>query len=355
MLTYWYEFWSDFHICPLWRYQSTPEDHIAGLLSGLYGYLAGVGDNARRWGYAQLAREWMAGRTTPSLTEVLGSTLWRSDRLRITVTPIEPKTPPQESFTENGSTPHPRMSDRLPVYQTESGQVVELPFRCHFEFLVDEAGMPRPMPFRPPRVSANLHFRDVSSKVQQIIGTTESRPVYQGAGRPLSLSAGGFLEGMFNRNGQLAVTARLEDPDTHITRVYDDRIQIRADRSAERTPTPPQTPKVEGCTGWEKNPEGFVKYVASYVAVHEVNPVIDTRVRLVGCKDPHECTVAFPNGLNMTVIWQISDRRIMAKWEDQGATQRHVYTYSCAVGGVTLKPFASSSTPAPTPAKGPVK
>jgi hypothetical protein len=287
---------------------------------------------------------------------VLGTTLWRSDRLRITVTPIEPKTPGQESFTENGTTPHPRMSDRLPVYQTESSLTAELPFRCSFEFYVDEANMPRPAPFTPASVSAELHFHDVSGKFQQIFPTSDSRPVYQGAGRPLSTGSRDILEMIFNRNGQLSVKARLEDPDTHITRVYDDRIQIRADRSAERPPAPPQTPKVEGCTGWEKNPEGFVKYVASYVAIHEVNPVIDTRVRLVGCKDPHECTVAFPNGLNMTIIWQTSDRRVMAKWEDQGAIQRHVYTYSCAVGGVTFKPFASSSTPAPaTPSKGPVK
>jgi hypothetical protein len=216
------------------------------------------------WDWIQFAaaREWSGG-PAPTLTEVLGSTLWRSDRLRITVTPIEPKIPGQESFTENGSSPHQRISDRLPVYQTEQGQAAELPFKCSFDFFVDDANMSRPAPFTPPRLSASLHFRDASAKIQQIIGTTETRPVYQGAGRRLS-SAGGFLEGIFNRNGQLAVKARLEDPDTHITRVYDDLIQIRADRSAEKTAVVPQ---VEGCTGWEKNPEGFVKYVATYVAI----------------------------------------------------------------------------------------
>jgi hypothetical protein len=340
MLNYWYAFWSDFHICPLWRYQATPEDHIEGMLLGLYGYLAGVGDNARRQGYAQLAREWSAG-PAPSLMEVLGSTLWKSDRLRITVMPIEPKIPGQDSFTENGTTPHQRISDRLPVYQTESGQAVELPFRCSFDFFVDDENMPRPAPFTPPRLSASLHFRDASAKIQQIIGTTETRPVYQGPGRRLSTSAGGFLEGIFNRNGQLSVKARLEDLDTHITRVYDDRIQIRADRSAEKTAVVPQ---VEGCTGWEKTPEGFVKQVATYIAVHEINPVIDTRVSLAGCKDPHECTVAFPNGLNMTVIWQPSNSRVLVKWDEQGITQRRVYDYSCAVGRLKLVPYIPRST-----------
>ena len=347
MLNYWYEFWSDFHICPLWRYQSTPEDHIEGLLLGLYGYLAGVGDNDRRQGYAKLAREWMAGGGAPSLTHVLGSTLWKSDRLRITVTPIEPLTPPQESFIENGTAPHPRMSDRLPIYQTESGQAVELPFRCRFEFLVDEADMPRPMPFTPPRVSAELHFQDASRKFQSIFPTSDSRPVYQGAGRPLSIGGSDILNMMFNRTGQLAVTARLEDPDTHITRVYDDRIQIRADRSAERPPVPPHMPKVEGCTGWEKNPEGFVKYVASYVAIHEINPVVDTNVRLTGCNDSHQCTVAFPDGLNMTILWGPAAHKVLAKWDDHGLSQRRVYDYSCAVGRVILVPYVPPGTPAP--------
>jgi Domain of unknown function (DUF4157)/Lysine-specific metallo-endopeptidase len=355
--TYWFAIWSDFHICPAWRHQKTDDDRIVGLLAGLYGYLTGVDDNARRWNYARLARELTTGGwAVPKLGEVLGSTLWRSDRLRITITPIEPKTPGQESFIENGTTPHPRMSDRLPVYQVGSGMTAELPFRCRFEFYVDEADMPRPAPFTPPRVSATLNFHDVSGKFQQIFPTEDSRPVYQVAGQPLSTAGSDSLEMLFNRNGQLAITARLEDPDTHMTRVYNDLIQIQADRSAERPPAPPQTPKVEGCTGWEKNPEGFVKYIATYVAVNEINPVIDTRVQLVGCKDPHECNVAFPNGLNMTLIWEISNRRIMAKWEDQGAIQRHVYTYSCAIGRVTLTPFAASSTPAPaTPSKGSVK
>jgi hypothetical protein len=66
------------------------------------------------------------------------------------------------------------MSDRLPVYQTEPGQAAELPFRCDFEFFVDDANMPRPAPFKPPRVSATLHFHDASRKIQQIFGTTET-------------------------------------------------------------------------------------------------------------------------------------------------------------------------------------
>jgi hypothetical protein len=340
VLTYWYGIWSDFHICPMWRYQPTPEDHIEALLLGLYGYLADVGNNDRRLGYARLAREWSA-EAAPSLTQVLGSTLWRSDRLRIVVTPIEPKTPGQDSFTENGSTPHPRMSDRLPLYQTEPGLAVELPFRCRFEFLVDEAALPRPLPFTPPRVSAELHFHDASGKYHHIAPTMDKRPVYQGGGRPLYISGADVLDMTINRNGRLNVKARLEDSDTHFTRVYDDIIQVRADRSAEK---PAVQPQVEGCTGWEKNPEGFVKEVASYVAIHEVNPVIDTRSRVAGCSNPHECTVVFPDGLNMTILWGPAARKVIAKWDDQGTAQRRVYDYSCAVGRVKLTPYTPPAT-----------
>lgn len=340
VLTYWYGIWSDFHICPLWRYQPTPEDHIEGLLSGLYGYLADVGNNDRRLGYARLAREWSA-EPAPSLTEVLGSTRWRSESLRIVVTPIEPQTPGQESFTENGSSPHLRMSDRLPVYQTEPGQAVELPVRCRFEFFVDEMALPRPMPFTPPRVSAELNFDDATGKYRHIAPAMDKRPAYQGAGRPLSIRSADVLQMAINRNGRLNVKARLEDPDTHFTRVYDDTIEIRADRSAEK---PAVQPQVEGCTGWEKNPEGFVKEVANYVAIHEVNPVIDTRSRVAGCSNPHECTVVFPNGLNMTIIWGPAAHKVIAKWDDQGTAQRRVYDYSCAVGRVKLTPYTPPAT-----------
>ncbi len=342
--TYWFEFWSDFHICPLWRYQRTPDDHVVGLLSGLYGYLAGVDDNTRRWGYAMLAKEWAGGGQVPSLTEVLGSGRWISEALTIRVTPIEPKTPPQVAYDEDGRL-HQRMSHMLPVYQGPAGQASQLPFRCRVEFLVDFSSTPRPAPFTPPRVSASLAFRSVSGNTIRS-ANEDARPVYAGAGRPLSTRFGSFLDMTFTENGPLKMEARLEDPDTRITRVYDDTIQIEADRSAGPTAAAVQAPQVEGCTGWEKNPEGFIQQITSYVAVHEINPVMDTNARLAGCQDPHECAVTFPNGLSMTVIWSPGTQRVLAKWDDQGGTTRRVYAYSCAVGKVTLTPLPPPSAPA---------
>jgi hypothetical protein len=347
-LTYWFEFWSDFHICPLWRYQRSPDDHVVGLLSGLYGYLAGVDDDKRRLGYAMLAKEWAGGEKVPSLTEVLGSGRWMSEALTIRVTPIEPKTPAQVAYDEDGRL-HQRMSHMLPLYQGPPGQAEQLPFECRVEFLVDISSTPRPAPFTPPRVSASLAFQGSSGNTNRS-ADEDARPVYEGAGRPLSTRFGSFFAMTFTENGPLRMEARLEDPDTRITRVYDDTVQIEADRSPGPTAAAVQAPQVEGCQGWEKNPEGFVKYIASHVAIHEINPVMDTNARLAGCKDPHECAVTFPNGLSMTLIWSPGIHRVLAKWDDQGGTKRHVYTYSCAVGKVTLSPLLPPSAPAP---KGP--
>ncbi len=57
--TYWYEFWSDFHLCPSWRNLGSDDDRTVSMLTGLYGYLGGIGDseNSRRLNYARLARD----------------------------------------------------------------------------------------------------------------------------------------------------------------------------------------------------------------------------------------------------------------------------------------------------------
>jgi hypothetical protein len=57
----------------------------------------------------------------------------------------------------------------------------------------------------------------------------------------------------------------------------------------------------------------------------------DTRVRLTGCNNSPG-TVAFPDGLNMTILWGPAAHKVIAKWDDQGLSQRRVYGYSCAVG-----------------------
>jgi len=54
--TYWYGIWSDFHICPSWKAIGNEDDRIEALLTGFYGYEAGVSDNAQRQRYARLAR-----------------------------------------------------------------------------------------------------------------------------------------------------------------------------------------------------------------------------------------------------------------------------------------------------------
>ena len=57
--TYWYEFWSDFHLCPSWRNLGSDDDRTVSILAGLYGYIGGIGDseNSRRRNYARLARD----------------------------------------------------------------------------------------------------------------------------------------------------------------------------------------------------------------------------------------------------------------------------------------------------------
>jgi hypothetical protein len=57
--TYWYEFWSDFHLCPSWRNLGSDDDRTVSMLTGLYGYIGGIGDseNSRRLNYARLARD----------------------------------------------------------------------------------------------------------------------------------------------------------------------------------------------------------------------------------------------------------------------------------------------------------
>ncbi len=57
--TYWYEIWSDFHLCPSWKNRATDTGRTESMLVGLYGYLGGLGEaeNARRWNLARLARD----------------------------------------------------------------------------------------------------------------------------------------------------------------------------------------------------------------------------------------------------------------------------------------------------------
>jgi hypothetical protein len=70
-VTYWFEFWSDFHICPSWRRLATEDDRTEAMLRGLYGYVSGA-DDTTAGRFAGLARELNAAWAAPTLEEVIG-------------------------------------------------------------------------------------------------------------------------------------------------------------------------------------------------------------------------------------------------------------------------------------------
>lgn len=225
--TYWYAL-GDLHICPSWRTLGSNEAWIVSLLSGLYGYFGLESDNSRRYGYARLAYELTAQRwPVPTLAEVLGSAAWRTDLLRIHFRPTLRATLPRTTYEESGNR-HDRLSNDLPVYQGPDFQRTSLPFNCQVLFALDTAATPRPAPFTPPRANILFEFngrRGAFRRAEQ-----DPRADYTGANAALRTTFPTDFNFSLAANGTLHTRFELIDPDSGITRVYDDTMAVEVER-----------------------------------------------------------------------------------------------------------------------------
>jgi len=98
-------------------------------------------------------------------------------------------------------------------------------FRIQVHFAVDYYSEGRPLPFTPPQVSASFQWRLFGSPFNR----TESdlRPLYRGEGSPLQTRFPEQFDLFFDQSGPLQMRFELKDPDTNITRVYNDTIEIQ--------------------------------------------------------------------------------------------------------------------------------
>lgn len=234
---YWYAT-GDLHICPSWRALATERARVISLLSAMYGYFDLEGNDTRRTHLARLAVELTtARREVPSRTEILGDPGWTSNRVRIHVTPIVPAAPAGARYVESG-TRHTRVSTDLPVYLGPDFQSVPLPFRCEVLFAVDLSTEARPSPFTPPRASVLFDYTSRASTFRR--EERDPRVDYAGAGAALDTTFPTEFTLTLRGNGTLHLRFELADPDSGVTRVYDDRIQVEADRLRD-IPAPGRT------------------------------------------------------------------------------------------------------------------
>ena len=224
MLTYWY-ITGNFHICPSWRAQQSEEARIRSLLAGLYGYAGDVDDNTLQNNYAQLALENSAGFAVPTLGTILGGPRWTPDDINISVTPRQPKSS-KFMYTESGRT-HERLSNDLPVAQIPAPLLpLQNNYRLQVDFLVDyAAGGGRPLPFTAPALIAEFHYSSPGEKFDR--RESDLRPVYQGEGHGLQTKFKPEFEFSIVTSGSMRMRFELKDPDTNVTRIYDDSIQLQ--------------------------------------------------------------------------------------------------------------------------------
>ena len=224
-LTYWYVT-GNFHICPSWKAQATEETRVRSLLAGLYGYAGDVDDNTRQNYYAQLALEnnapWAAA---PTLGTILGGSQWSPDDIHISVQPLQPKSS-KFMYTESGSV-HGRLSSDLPIAQIPAPLLLlQTNCRLRVDFLVDYGGGGgRPLPFRAPALIAEFHYSAPGEKFDR--KESDLRPVYQGEGQGLQTKFKPEFEFSIVTSGSLQMRFELKDPDTNVTRIYDDTIQLQ--------------------------------------------------------------------------------------------------------------------------------
>lgn len=224
-MTYWY-FTGNFHICPSWRAQASEEARIRSLLAGLYGYAGDVDDNTLRNNYAQLALENnSAGWPVPTIGTILGSSQWTPDDINISVEPLQPKSS-KFSYTEGGKR-HERLSIDLPIGQIPNPSLpLQTNCRLRAYFFLDYAGGGgRPLPFTAPAIIAEFHYSSPSQKFDR--EEKDLRPVYQAAGAPLQTKFKPEFEFSIEASGSMKMRFELKDPDTNVTRIFDDTIQLQ--------------------------------------------------------------------------------------------------------------------------------
>lgn len=232
--TYWYAL-GDFHICPLWENTKDEGDRVERLLSGLFGYFRVEDDNARRNRLAKLAREISGGWSAPTAPEeVFGSAKWTPNSIFIWVQPIRPKTN-KFKYIEDATT-HERISQDLPVFTPPPRKQFEPRenFVLTIEYLVD-AGEARPAPFTPPHISEEFQYKVTGDGFDR--KQADDRPVYLGNGKPLNTHFFTIHDFPLDQPGTFQMHLSLFDPDTKVTRIYDDTIQVQA-ASPATTGTP---------------------------------------------------------------------------------------------------------------------
>ncbi len=155
------------------------------------------------------------------------SPAWNTDTLEVNLAPLNPKVPSQLDYTENGFL-HQRLSNDLPLYRGPFCQNSRLPFQCNVEFRVDYSDDGRPQPFTPPQVSVAFEFAPPQGGFRR--NESDSKPGYAGKGEPLRTSFPRRFDFTLDDNGPFSMKLELRDPDTGITRTYQDTIQIEAKR-----------------------------------------------------------------------------------------------------------------------------
>lgn len=152
---------------------------------------------------------------------------WNSDALGIDFEPLEPSTRPQISYSEDGMLSQ-RMSEKHPAYRGPFCQNSRLPFNCNLTFLVDYADDPRPRPFTPPELKVEFKFAPPRGGFTRSF--TDAKPRYNGASQPLLTTFGHHFEFVLDDNGPFSMRFQMHDPDSGITRIYSDTIQVEAKR-----------------------------------------------------------------------------------------------------------------------------
>jgi hypothetical protein len=230
--TYWYAA-GDLHVCPKWKAQASEAARVQSLLAGLYGYVGDVGDDQRRTAYAQLAAQNNQGWAAPSLGQVLGAaSTWSPDHIGIDVRPIAPKGREFE-YSESGLS-HERLSADLPLARLApagAGQAEN--FRIEVRFRVDVFQQGRPFPFMMPAVGVSFRYASLAGNIDD--NRLDLHPRYRGDGQALRTFGPQFAY-RIGASGTMTMRFELKDPDTNITRVYDDTLQLAVAPAEGATP-----------------------------------------------------------------------------------------------------------------------
>jgi len=230
---------SKFFICAEWKAKNA-DDQVVSMLAGLYGYLAGLDDAAWRTGLARIAYEvTQKDFKVPAHSAIVGSAAWTTDQLAIYYTPTVPVSAAKSTYLESGTT-HERQSKDVPLYAGTQCEKSALPFKFDVAFSVDSAGKERPGPYQAPRVAVEYSLDAPGSTVQGTDRDPETTPPRE-AGYALATKLKP-VDVQLDQNGPFHIKITLEDPDSGVTRIYEDVIQVLAVRPCDMPDRPKGTP-----------------------------------------------------------------------------------------------------------------